>query len=317
MQNLLINYAVSFTEISGISPVRLDYLNKMAVVCKGIDAGKAGWHECTTEDAVKAVTADKDALVVLKNLNSVYLIVLDPAKDLSDAQATLDLHKHSMFTTVISSVFTDSDIETHSLTHPGVIGAVFTDRTKAKAYAVKERQCAGYSQDNTKKVGILTFAFSKMLSNQVAWRDQQYAKYSGDPIWAASDVGTADALFNDRVTFYLADDDEGTCLGFFGAGGKSITYYYIAEEIKKVTQSTAAVYISTNMPMNTLKMRMLLQNQLQAVIDGYETKNYLDDEFDNEIEVSRSNKQFFVNGRMEIKQAEPIWRMAIEAVKES
>lgn len=317
MQNLLINYAVSFTEITGIAPVKLDYLNKMAVICKAKADQQAGWHECNTEDEVKAITDDKDALVVLKNLNSVYLIALTTAGDLSTAQVTLDLHKHSMFTTVISTVFTDADIETHTLTHPGVIGAVFTDRAKAKAYAVKERMCAGYSQDDAKKVGILSFAFSKMLSNQVAWRDQQYAKYSGDPIWAASDVGTADALFNDRVTFYLADDDEGTCLGFFGAGGKSITYYYIAEEIKKVMQSTAAIYISTNMPMNTMKMRMLLQNQLQAKIDSYEGKNYLDDDFDNSIEVTRSEKQFFVNGRMEIKQAEPIWRMAIEAVKES
>ncbi|AUR91085.1 tail sheath protein [Vibrio phage 1.155.O._10N.222.55.B3] len=310
---ILLNFAVPFTEISGIGDVDTSYLRRAAIVVKP----KSGEVEAITEVVDKAELA---ALTDNKNgdaffdggLNKLY-VIQTVAGDLSGVQAIIDANENSFFTLHISSDFADSDILAANIEFNGVISAEFSTRDDAKAFA--EKHCAGVSTLETKGYGVC-YALARLLSQQTFWGNQQYIDFSSsESIETISSIGLAESYFDDRLSFWIYDEDEGTRLGFFASGGEAITDKYISEELKLNMQSDAVNYIAINQPMNTLLMRVGLQNELQSVVDSYVDDDYLDPEETNEIVVSNSSEKYFVNGTLNIELAEPIWRMAITAVK--
>jgi hypothetical protein len=159
------------------------------------------------------------------------------------------------------------------------------------------------------------FAFGALLSDTY-WRDQQYIEAGGD--WFACEaLGEAESLFEARVSFWLADDEYGLRLAFFGVGGEGITYPYIKEEIRRVVQSNGLGYLSLNKSKNTASERMRLESTLQSVIDEYALSPYyyLDGGANNDINLFKSNERYTVTGQMQTTVAEPLWRVKIEAIQ--
>ena len=64
-----------------------------------------------------------------------------------------------------------------------------------------------------------------MLSNALAWRNQQYISM---PL--ADDVATlgdAESYFDDKISFVISDTQYSNRLGLFVAGGKAIVAPYV------------------------------------------------------------------------------------------
>lgn len=316
-KQVLLNYAVSFTEISGTSQVKTSYLRKAAFICKASNDSNTGLILCSTPEQVTAVTDNTDALSFLSQVGGVYIIALASADLLIDAQSIIYDNQYQFYTLVLSSDYTDTAKLNHGLDFMGVIAATFETQANAKTFAAVSDQCAGLSEVDFENAGDgISFAFGSLLSNKVNWKNQQYVEYTGNPIFAAQSVGDASNLFDDRITFYTEDDDQGVRLSFFAAGGEAITLPYVSEELKLLIQSDALQFISTNQPLNTQTMRRELQNFLQGRVNDFIDDGYLDPDGNNQIVVTKSNEQFYVNGELSVKYADPIWRMAVEATKE-
>ncbi len=162
------------------------------------------------------------------------------------------------------------------------------------------------------------FAFGKLLS-AAYWSDQQYIQANADDWWATSQLGEADSLFKDRISFYLSDKQYGTRLAFFAAGGESISAPYINRLVELSIQGAGLNYISINHPRNTVSTRINLESRLQDEVDKYMVAPYyyLDPDGDNDVQLYDSEERYFLNGALAIKTAEPIWRVNFQVKQES
>lgn len=318
---ILLNFAIPFTEVTAAATLKIGYLRKAAVVVKQKVAGGAAatFTECTDYTAVQALTDNTDAKGFFDGgLNACYVIALPYAAgqkpDLSAIDAVLADNQNKFFTLHLASDLIETAVLAAKISFNGVISSSFTTQANAKSFAANN--CAGLSTLETR--GYETcYALGRLLSMRNRWGNQQYIEYGGaETIETVSSLGLAESLFTDRVTFWLFDEDEGTKLAFFGNGGRAITEAYVSEELKLSIQTDAVNYISVNQPMNSLDMRVALQNELQAVINGYVDDGYLNADGENSITVTESNDMFFVNGTMNVEHAVPVWRMAITAYKE-
>lgn len=311
MSQVLLNFAIPFNEIIGTGDVDRGYLTRAAIVTTPNGGGASGTiTECVDMTAVSAITDNTNAKGFFDGgLNRVYVINVDTLAELQDI---LDANENLFFTLHLSSDFTDAQILAENINFDGVISAEFETQADAKTFAASH--CAGLSTQETKGEGVC-YALGSLLSAN-GWSDQQYIKYGGSSsIETVSSIGAAESLFDDRITFWINDEKEGVHLSFFGNGGEAITQRYIAEDLKISLQSQALSYISRNQPMNTLLMRVAVQNELNAVIGDYEDLQYLDPEKDNTITVTKSLDKFFVNAALTVNYSEPVWRMAVTATK--
>jgi hypothetical protein len=190
-------------------------------------------------------------------------------------------------------------------TFTGVVGLTSTDDSYLATQAAISNRCAFHAGGNGAK--NMFYAFGKMLSNALAWRSQQYITmpFSDD----VETVGDAEALFDDRVSFVISDDEFGARLGFFACGGKAIVEPYIVKNLQIDMQSEALSYISGNQPAYTKTQAALLEDELQGVIDGY-----IDD---GEIEagtvaVTLEEDNFVAAGAINISEPKALWRIVGE-----
>lgn len=318
---ILLNFAIPFTEVTAAATLKIGYLRKAAIVVKQKASGgeSVTFAECTDYAAVQALTGNADAKGFFDGgMSQCYVIALPYAEgqepDLSAIDAVLEANQNKFFTLHLASDLLETAVLAAEINFKGVISSSFTTQENAKTFAANN--CAGLSTLETR--GYETcYALGKLLSMRTKWGNQQYVEYNGaDSIETVSSLGLAESLFNDRITFWLYDEDEGKKLAFFGAGGRAITEKYVSEELKLSMQTDAVNYIAVNQPMNSLEMRVALQNELQAVINGYVDDGYLSADGENSITVTESNEMFFVNGTMNVDHAVPVWRMAITAYKE-
>lgn len=309
---ILLNFAVPFTEIIGTGEVDTSYLRKAAIVVVPKEGAQAGISEVYDSQGLAAITNNTEGSSFFDGgLNRIFVIAV---ADLDDVNQVLDDNENKFFTLHVSNDFTDAEVKAKAFNFDGVISHEFESQADAKAFAVKS--CAGVSSSATSGHGVC-FALGKLLSTLSFWGNQQYIDYAGgQDIEVISSLGQAESYFDDRLTFWLFDEDEGTKLAGFFCGGDAITEKYISEELKLKIQSNAIGYISRNMPMNVQSMRVALQNELQAQVNEYVDSNYLDSDGVNQIIVSKSDREFWVKGTLNVKHAKPIWRMAITAIKE-
>lgn len=311
---ILLNFAVPFTEILAAGDVDTSYLRKAAVVVTPKQGVTPAITEVHDTEGLKAITENTEALGFFDGgLNRVFVISL-AGSDLSDLDAVLDANKNKFFTLHVSSDFTDPVVLAKTFNFDGVVSHEFAAKDDAKAFAAKH--CAGVSTLETVGRGVC-YALGRLLSLRTFWGNQQYIDYSGGiAIETVSSLGLAETYFDDHLSFWLFDEDDGTKLAGFFCGGDAITEKYVSEELKLAIQSNAVRYISVNQPMNIKDMRVALQNELQANVNQYVDDNYLDPDGINKIVVTDSNEAYWINGTLNVKHAQPIWRMAVTAVKE-
>lgn len=245
-------------------------------------------------------------------LTRLYLILIDDAADLP----ALLLDKECDFYTVVGgNEFTGDDYETNLAGWQGVRCWTTIEQADGKLWAALNATCIFFEDVETEgdeSSYFSTFSFGNLLSG-ANWRNQQYIPTTGagHPV---QELGLADSLFDDRISFYLTDDEQGTRLAFFVAGGKSITTPYINRELQVVMQSDMLNFLAANQPMNIETNRRLLEQVGQGVIDTYLDNALLDPVGENSITITESAEAFIVNGNMTTTEAEALWRVEIDAI---
>lgn len=188
-------------------------------------------------------------------------------------------------------------------TFAGVSGMASTDLTLLDAQAAISRRCAFFKKNSTGSKN-LCYAFGKLLSNSLNWRNQQYIPMPFDD--DVETVGDAESLFDERISFSITDDEFSNRLAFFACGGKAIVEPYIVKNLTLDIQSKALQYISGNQPAYTKTQAALLEDELQTVIDGYIEDQEIEA---GEIEVSLENDNFVASGAINISEPKALWRV--------
>lgn len=191
----------------------------------------------------------------------------------------------------------------------GVTGVSSDNLDFLSAQATIENRVAFY-QASANGAKNMFFAFGKMLSNSLTWTNQQYI-----PMPFADDVdtlGEANNLFDEKISFVMADEEFGNRLGLFAAGGKAVTAPYITRNLEIDLQSKALSFISGNQPSYTLKQAALLEDELQKVISGDATSpGYIGRGLIEAgvIEIKLEQENFVASGYINISEPKAMWRI--------
>ena len=246
-------------------------------------------------------------------LNSVYLIITDDALEIP---AIITDQECTFFTIYGSKSFTPAEYLIAFAGWQGVQAFTTHQNSFITDNANQDNTCLFFENTgsySTARCYYGLFAFGSLLSSN-AWRNQQYisiTEANGSPV---DDEGEADTLFDDRGSFYLTDDEQGTRLAFFVAGGKSITTPYINREVQVFMQSDMLSYLSANQPYNIETSRRRLEQIGGNVLTDYLDDGLLDPDGDNFITITTSNEQFIVNGELTTAEAVALWRVRIDAI---
>lgn len=191
-------------------------------------------------------------------------------------------------------------------TFKGVTGVSETDDDFLATQAAIERRCAFHAKSTTKAQNMF-YAFGALLANTLNWKNQQYITM---PL--ADDVdtnGEADALFDDKISFVISDDEFGERLALFACGGQPITAPYIVRNLQTDMQSEALSYVSGNQPEYTPKNAALLEDELEDVILDYIADQYITD---GTVEITLEEDNFVASGSINITPPTALWRISGE-----
>lgn len=188
-------------------------------------------------------------------------------------------------------------------TFVGVTGMSSADTTLLTAQAAIERRCAFFKKEANDNASLF-YAFGKLLSNALDWKNQQYVTMPVDDEVAS--LGDAESLFDSRISFVISDDEFSTRLAFFACGGKAIVQPYIVRNLQIDMQSEALSYIAGNEPAYTKTQAALLEDELQKVIDGYIEVSWIEA---GVVEVSLEEDNFVAAGNINIAEPKALWRI--------
>jgi len=180
----------------------------------------------------------------------------------------------------------------------GVIGISETDDEFLADQAAIEKRAAFHTTSGNKAKNMF-FAFGKMLANSLNWANQQYITMPvADDV---DELGEANALFDDKISFVIDDS-----LGLFACGGKAIVAPYIERNLELDIQSKALSYVSGNQPAYTPTQAALLEDELQKVVDGYISRQWISA---GVIEVKLEQDNFVASGYINIAEPKALWRI--------
>lgn len=185
----------------------------------------------------------------------------------------------------------------------GVVGVSENDKTFLATQAVIANRCAFYKSGSNNAKNMF-YAFGKMLSNSLNWRNQQYITmpFADD----VDTLGDAEALFDDKISFVISDDEFGERLALFACGGKAIVGPYIKRNLQIDMQSAALSYITGNQPAYTKTQAALLEDELQKVMQEY----IEDEEIEaGTVEITLEEDNFVANADMNISEPKALWRI--------
>lgn len=301
----LLDYFFPITAIAQTPQASTAFLKQACLVVKpkmGVSSGEFG--ACTSMQQVALLTENEEAeQLFAAGMNLVYILVID---DL-DVKTALeeDGNGTNFYTLLISSDFVDADV-TNDLDlgdWKGVLGLSSTDDGFLKTQGAIENRCAFHTTATNKAQNML-YAFGKLLSNRLAWNNQQYISM---PL--ADDVdslGAANVLFDDKISFVISDAEFGNRLGLFTAGGKAIIAPYVTRNLEIDLQSRALSYVSGNQPGYTLTQAALLQDELQKVIDLYISRQWIEL---GQIDIKLEQQNFVASGYINISEPNALWRI--------
>lgn len=305
---ILLDYFFPISSISPTPQASTAFLKQALVVVapkSGVTPGTITL--CTSSSAIAALTDNIEAQQLLNaGMSRVYIL---PASSL-DLDTILAAGGSQFFTILISSDFTDANVTAMDLgAWKGVVGVSSTDDAFLATQAAIENRVA-FHATSTNKAKNMMYAFGKLLSNAVNWTNQQYITmpFADD----VDELGEANALFDDKISFSLSDDEFGQRLGLFAAGGAAIVAPYIKRNLEIDLQSKALSYISGNQPQYTLTQATLLEDELQKVIDGdastpgYVGKGWLTG---GKVDIKLEQENFVASGYIEIPAPTAMWRI--------
>lgn len=197
-------------------------------------------------------------------------------------------------------------------TFTGVIGMSSTSTSFCATEAAKENRSCFFTNVTNKSKNMM-FAFGKLLSNATDWKNQQYITMPYDD--GVGILGNAEALFDDKVSFVISDDEFSTRLSLFACGGKAIVAPYILRNLEIDLQSKGLQYVSANQPAYSLVQASLLEDELQKVIDGdglengnpgYVGKGWITD---GEVSVTLEQDNFVATSRISVPTPRALWRI--------
>lgn len=189
----------------------------------------------------------------------------------------------------------------------GVVGHASDDDDFAAAFAAVENQC-GFFTKAANGANNMFYAFGSMLSNAANWRNQQYISMPlNDDV---DELGEANALFDNKVSFVIHDDEFANRLALFACGGKAIVAPYILKNLRLDMQSKAVQWISANQPQYTLKNASLLEARLQEdVINSYIARGLIES---GSVEITLVEDNFVANGDISVPEPKALWRVVNE-----
>lgn len=307
MANLLLDYAIPFSQVTALPPPSFGFLHRIAVIVPMDEAGaEADIITVTDRAELEALTQYHAELAgfFVGGGAIMYLIRISAPEDL---QPLID-GKESEFYTLFAHV------STHGILPPSVVWtgvrATHSDSPAVMALAGNEKTCV-FADDADNSAYNALLAFGSLLSG-AAWRNQQYISTTSSQ-GVVTTLGEAELLFDDRVSFYLADEEYGNRLALFAAGGQSITTPYISKELEMTVQFQMTNAITAAQPFNTLVQRKNLERIGMKVIGEYMAMGYLDPEMPQTLTVSDSQEAFVVYGKLITSPAVALWRARIDA----
>ena len=188
-------------------------------------------------------------------------------------------------------------------TFKGVVAASSTDDAFVASFASAENH-VGFHTTPTTLAKNMMFALGKLLANALDWSNQQYIvmPFADD----VDTLGEANALFDDKVSFVISDDEFGNRLSLLTAGGDAIVAPYIRRNLELDMQSRAMQYVSGNQPAYTRVQAALLQDELEKVVQAYIEKQWIED---GEVEVKLEQDNFVASAYMNIAKPTALWRI--------
>lgn len=267
--------------------------------------------QCPTAAQITAITDNTDCAQFLSGGKSFLYVLPSASLDIAD-YLTADGNKNfKFFTLLISSDFAAADLaDLDAGSFAGVAAYAFTDKAAAKTFAAQTNRCGFYALSSNKSTNMF-FSFSSLLGAP-SWDSRQYIELPASE--GITELGDAEALFEDRVSFVLSSEQYGNRLAFFAAGGKAITAAYIKEEIRISQQGRALTYIQMNKPDYTITEAKLLQGYLQKQLDAYvEAKTVSSARA--EVTVTEDGN-FQAGGNIYIPEPKALWRLAGKLTQE-
>ncbi len=301
---ILLDYLFPITAITPTAQASTAFLKQVLVVVKpkaGIAGGLTGViTACVTPTAVAALTDNVEATQLFNaGMNKVYVLPV----------ATLDIDTQlnassDFFTMLISSDFTDADVTGADFgVFKGVVGVQSINDTFLALQSVIENRVA-FHTTTANKAKNMFFAFGKILSNALHWRNQQYIQmpFADD----VATLGQANSLFDSKISFVISDSEYGQRLALFAVGGKAIVAPYILKNLNIDLQSKALSYISANQPAYTLTQAALLEDELDKVVKEY----IADEEIEaGDVQVTLVQDNFVAGGEIIVTEPNALWRI--------
>lgn len=301
--NILLDYFFPIASIEPTPQASTAFLKQVLVVVKP----KSGATEdtitqCTSMSQVAALTDNVEAQQLFDaGMSKVFAVAVDV---LTGLDTILEGRESDFYTILISSDFSDAEIDARELgAFEGVVGIASTDDTKnATRAAIKN--VAAFHSSSTNKAKNMFYAFGKLLSNALAWRNQQYITmpFADD----VANLGDANALFDDRVSFVIDDSQYGKRLALFAAGGKAIVAPYIIKNLQIDLQSRALSYISGNQPAYTQTQAALLEDELQKVVNLYIDREDIES---GSVQIKLEQENFVASAYMNVAEPKALWRI--------
>jgi hypothetical protein len=304
--SVLLDYVFKVSSVTPTAEASTSFLKKVLVCCKPNGGGVDGTiYPCTSSAEIAAVTDNLDAVELLNaGMSSIFVLTVADL-DIDDYIAD---HLNDFFTILISSDFSKVEIALLDAgSFEGVIGINTEVEADAADYAAVENQVGFYSLAANKAKNMF-YAFGKLLSNAVNWYNQQFISMPKDDEIEA--LGDAEALFDDKVSFVITDDQYASRLALFAVGGKAIVAPYIIKNLKVDMQSSALAYISGNQPQYTVKEATLLENALKDKIDLYISREWIESGTVSVAVVDGSN--FVATCEIEVPEPKALWRVFAE-----
>jgi hypothetical protein len=301
--NILLDYFFPITAIEPTPQASTGFLKQALFVVK--PTGGA------VEDTVTLVTTNAgiDAFLTTNvegdqafnaGMNRLYIVAVD---DLTELGAIIE-NSNLFFTVLISSDFSDAEVTAADFGNfKGIVGVSSTDDAFLAAQAVLPNRAAFHATTDNKAKNMI-YAFGKLLSNSLNWRNQQYISmpFADD----VNTLGDANSLFDDKISFVISDSEFGVRLGLFTAAGKAITAAYVLKNLQIDMQSRGLSYISGNQPSFTRKNAALLEDELQKIVLQYIDNEWIE-EGTAEVELRESN--FVASADILVSEPNALWRI--------
>lgn len=311
--NILLDYFFPITAISPTPAASTAFLKQVCFIGKPVSPDTGSLTLATSSAAAQALVDSAAAKAEIAQLfagglTRCYVL----AKADLDVDGLLEGHESDFFTIIVSSDYSDANITAADFSaFKGVIGVSSVDDAFLATQAAIENRAA-FHTTAANDAKNMCFAFGKLLSNSLSWLNQQYITM---PL--ADDVttlGDANALFEDKVSFVISDDEFGKRLALFACGGKAIVAPYIVRNLEIDMQSKALQYISGNMPGYTHTQAALLEDELDKVLNGdaesgnpgYIGKGWIEA---GTVSVKLEQDNFVASGYIKIAEPKAMWRI--------